>query len=338
MQYQRPPMRRRAPGVSRYLWQSALIHLGVVAGLTLLWGGREPSRPVPADAPLRVSLLNPAADGETSRAGAALEEAGQASRSDDAQRPMDMTPAVERSKPRVGAPPSSPQTADIPRSLNAPTAVPEVAPPRASPPRGRSNARPRRAAPPALESPQRIEPVRGAPRPPSAPHAEEVAASAGASVPSPSAAQGRHLPLPLLSPEDLEKYAQLPARWRPTTTALHGVDTAISLTTTDVRYVAYFAHLKQKIERQWSYPAEAVARGLQGQLVLLFVLQRSGQVSGVELLRSAGAKVLDQTAWEAVLKASPFDPMPPQIPGEELRIRARFTYVLEDTAPRTRMP
>jgi protein TonB len=119
---------------------------------------------------------------------------------------------------------------------------------------------------------------------------------------------------------------------------LRGIDTAISLNTTDVKYLAYFAHLKQKIERQWSYPAEAVAHGLQGQLVLLFVLQRSGQVRRVELLRSAGAKVLDQTAWEAVLNASPFDPVPPQIPGEELRIHARFTYLLEDTTPRTRMP
>ena len=140
----------------------------------------------------------------------------------------------------------------------------------------------------------------------------------------------------MLSSEDLSKYAQLPAG-QPTPRPLHGVDTAISLNTTNVKYLAYFTHLKEKIERQWHYPAEAAARGIEGQLVLLFVLQRSGQVRRVELLRSAGAKVLDQAAWEAVLNASPFDPVPPQISGEELHSRARFTYLMEDTAQRTRV-
>jgi protein TonB len=115
------------------------------------------------------------------------------------------------------------------------------------------------------------------------------------------------------------------------------VDTAISLTTTKVKYLAYFAHLKEKIERQWHYPAAAVARRLQGQLVLLFVLQPNGQVSRVELLRSAGANVLDRAAWDAVLKASPFDPVPSHIAEEPLHIRARFTYLMEERAQRTRV-
>ena len=141
----------------------------------------------------------------------------------------------------------------------------------------------------------------------------------------------------MLSDEDLLKYAQVPFPKGPgMSRPLSGVDTALSLNTTDVNYMSYFAHLKQKIDRVWRYPAEAVSEGLHGQLLLLFVLQRSGQVSRVELLRSSGSKVLDKQAWEAVLNASPFEPFPPHIQREELHIRARFTYVLEAASPRMR--
>jgi protein TonB len=65
------------------------------------------------------------------------------------------------------------------------------------------------------------------------------------------------------------------------------------------------------------------------------VLQRSGQLKRVELLRSSGSKVLDKEAWDAVTTAAPFDPFPPHIPQEELQIRARFSYVLEPAQQQT---
>jgi periplasmic protein TonB len=151
--------------------------------------------------------------------------------------------------------------------------------------------------------------------------------------------QGRGISrLPQLSDEDLEKFARLPhPEGRRTGRPFSGIDTAISLNTTEVKYLSYFTHLKQKIDRAWSYPVEATTQGIHGQLVLFFVLRRSGQVSRVELLRSSGSKLLDKEAWEAVLNVGPFDPFPPQIPEEELHIRARFTYVLETASQRTRV-
>ena len=65
------------------------------------------------------------------------------------------------------------------------------------------------------------------------------------------------------------------------------------------------------------------------------MLQRSGQLKRVELLRSSGSKVLDKEAWDAVTNAAPFDPFPPHIPQEELQIRARFSYVLEPAQQQT---
>jgi TonB family protein len=58
----------------------------------------------------------------------------------------------------------------------------------------------------------------------------------------------------------------------------------------------------------WLYPAEAVCERICGQLLLLFVLQRSGQVKRVEILRSSGSQVLDKEAWDAVTNATQFDP------------------------------
>ena len=72
-----------------------------------------------------------------------------------------------------------------------------------------------------------------------------------------------------------------------------------------------------------------MAQRIHRQLLLLFILQRTGQVKRVELLRSSGSQVLDKEAWNAVIDTSPFAPFPAQIPQEELHIRARFSYVLD---------
>jgi periplasmic protein TonB len=144
--------------------------------------------------------------------------------------------------------------------------------------------------------------------------------------------------VPLSTGDDPDKYAMLPSPGQHRNPKrLGGVDTAISLNTKDIKYLAYFAHIKDRIERVWSYPSAAVTQRLQGQLSLLFILQRSGQVKSVELLRSSGAKVLDQEAWDAIMTAGPFDPFPPHIPQDELHIRARFSYLLDTVGQRTTM-
>jgi periplasmic protein TonB len=144
--------------------------------------------------------------------------------------------------------------------------------------------------------------------------------------------------VPILTGDDLDKYAMLPSSDQSRNSRqLRGVDTVISLNTRDIKYLAYFAHIKDRIEQVWSYPSAAVARSLQGQLLLLFILQRSGQVKSVELLRSSGFEILDKEAWDAIMTAGPFEPFPPHIPQDELRIRARFSYILDAVEQRTTM-
>jgi periplasmic protein TonB len=207
-----------------------------------------------------------------------------------------------------------------------------------TPPRPPQEPTPQTRSPKASEppEPQRMarlpEPSESTPpRPP-----QEPTPQTRSTVESPRQLEQKLLPrlghVPLLSGEDLEKYAQVRSSDQQSSSG-----DGVSLDTKELKYLSYFAHIKRRIERAWSYPPDAIANGLQGQLHLKFVLRSNGQVKTVELLRSSGYKVLDKEAWDAVVNAAPFGAFPQTIPDDELHITARFTYVLDETAQRIRM-
>ncbi len=101
---------------------------------------------------------------------------------------------------------------------------------------------------------------------------------------------------------------------------------AISLDTTEWKYVSYMAHIKRKIELAWSYPAEAAEQGIYGKLLLKFVLKEDGSLLRIKLLNSSQYKVLDEEALSAVSKAAPFKPFPPYFKRKLLPITASFEY------------
>ena len=100
----------------------------------------------------------------------------------------------------------------------------------------------------------------------------------------------------------------------------------VHLDTQEFKYASYFATIKEQIQRVWSYPEQAAINGLQGELLLQFVLDRSGRLVDISLIDSSGHKILDIAALEAVKTASPFNPYPPTIRKNKLRIIASFKY------------
>jgi periplasmic protein TonB len=262
-----------------------------------------------------------------------------------------VAPPEPQPTPAEPSPPSRAEVREEPQPQVAPSAIretPEPAPetPAKRPPsptRRQETAKATTQSPPKRERkpPEPPEPKRLAklpepaertpprPRPEPTPQAQPA-------IESPSQPEQKMLPrlgrIPLLSGEDLEKYAQV--RSSDQQSASNG---AVSLDTKELKYLSYFAHIKRRIERVWTYPPGAIANGLQGQLHLKFILRSDGQVKTVELLRSSGFKVLDKEAWDAVVNAGPFGPFPPTISDDELHITARFTYVLDETAQRIRM-
>jgi protein TonB len=102
----------------------------------------------------------------------------------------------------------------------------------------------------------------------------------------------------------------------------------IALNTKDTRYVSYTKMLKQNIGAQWKYPIEAMESLIEGQLTLLFTLNKNGELISVRILYPSGYSVLDQEASRAVQMAAPYPPFPSRITVNKLNIIASFDYRL----------
>lgn len=109
---------------------------------------------------------------------------------------------------------------------------------------------------------------------------------------------------------------------------------AIDINTREYRYIGYFTGLRKAIELVWSYPSEAVRRGLRGNVKLKFIIQEDGEVSKVSVLESSGHMVLDNAIVQAINDASPFSPLPPGFKKDQLVIKGNFVYTLHFSAQR----
>ena len=80
------------------------------------------------------------------------------------------------------------------------------------------------------------------------------------------------------------------------------------------------------LERHKRYPEAAQSRHQQGIAQVLFTLDRLGRVIHSRILRSSGASLLDEEALALLLRAQPFPPPPPEVPGErvDLSVPIRF--------------
>lgn len=102
---------------------------------------------------------------------------------------------------------------------------------------------------------------------------------------------------------------------------------AVSLNTTEFKYISYFSKLKDRIKMVWKYPEAAKIAGIQGRLTLQFVINGDGSLRYVKVLNSSGIPILDDEAVKAVRKAAPFYAIPSDL-GENLNVVANFEYIL----------
>ncbi|MGE5190718.1 MAG: energy transducer TonB [Gemmatimonadota bacterium] len=94
----------------------------------------------------------------------------------------------------------------------------------------------------------------------------------------------------------------------------------------EIQYISYFASIKRKIELVWQYPYDAQIAGIQGDLVINFVIGPSGRLESVVLVDGSGHRILDEEALRAIRAAAPFDPIPAQYKIPNLQIRGHFVY------------
>jgi TonB family protein len=100
----------------------------------------------------------------------------------------------------------------------------------------------------------------------------------------------------------------------------------ISLDTTDRRYVDYARIIKERILAQWKYPKEARENLVEGKLLVLFSLNKQGNMTEIKVTESSGHDILDREAARAISSASPFPPFPEHVTVSRLNIKASFDY------------
>jgi TonB family protein len=103
----------------------------------------------------------------------------------------------------------------------------------------------------------------------------------------------------------------------------------ISLDTQDERYSSYAAMIRERLMAHWEYPGHARENLIEGKLLLLFTLTRSGQLKEMKILDPSGFPVLDKEALRTVQTSAPFPPFPGSVTVSKLNIEAAFDYRLK---------
>ena len=100
----------------------------------------------------------------------------------------------------------------------------------------------------------------------------------------------------------------------------------IPLTTSDPKYKTYLQDVQQIIDANWQYPDLALQHGLQGTVVIEFVILENGRVEGLRLIRSSGFRLLDEEVFRAITASSPFRRLPSWMESKRLWISATMEY------------
>jgi protein TonB len=82
-------------------------------------------------------------------------------------------------------------------------------------------------------------------------------------------------------------------------------------------------NLRAAIQRRVVYPDVARRMGWQGKVIVIFVLQKDGQVSDVRVQAGSGFASLDGSAQQAVERAAPLPPA-----GESVQIVMPIVFAL----------
>ena len=106
-------------------------------------------------------------------------------------------------------------------------------------------------------------------------------------------------------------------------------EATISLDTDDSAYHPYTKVIKQRIRDHWVYPLSARQNLIQGRLLIVFRLDRGGNLIDCKTAYSSGHEILDSHALKAIRSAAPFPSFPENIRVEFLNIRASFAYQLK---------
>jgi protein TonB len=93
---------------------------------------------------------------------------------------------------------------------------------------------------------------------------------------------------------------------------------------------AYRQKLAERLAKAKFYPTLAQRRGMEGKVMVRFVIDRYGNIQSVSVMESSGYAILDEAALEAVQSIGRFAPFPQEIPDPQWEITFAMVYQLTD--------
>lgn len=274
---------------------SVFLHAGAILAL-LSWSGTEWTHPLFVDLLERPEQpTETARPGEPAEARRAASPPGSAASAENGARRR--APAAPRPAPEAVAPVPSP----APPPMASPTPVPP--PPVPEPPRV--------AAPSAESAPAPMPPTT-----PSAPPVGSEAAGSSSGSRTTDAAGGDTAPA-------ASSAGGAPGGGSPLARSAPGGGGG----TGPGEYGPYLARFRQRVQESLIYPLAARRQGAQGTVELDVLLEASGRVRDVRLVRSSTNALLDEAALETIrhLGAVPF---PDSLPRRPLLIRLPLVFEL----------
>ncbi len=102
----------------------------------------------------------------------------------------------------------------------------------------------------------------------------------------------------------------------------------ISLDTKDKKYRSYAKIIKSRLMQHWNYPKKAWEDLIEGEVQVIFSLDRQGHLKGVKITRPSNSDILNGETLRTIRAAAPFPPFPGSVSVIKLNINASFAYRL----------
>jgi protein TonB len=98
------------------------------------------------------------------------------------------------------------------------------------------------------------------------------------------------------------------------------------LNSDDILFGSFLRRFETAVYGVWRYPPEAAMKGTEGITPVRISFNRRGEITGVQLLESSGAKVLDDEVFRTLKKIGPVGGFPKGYDKDEFNLIAFFQY------------
>jgi protein TonB len=98
------------------------------------------------------------------------------------------------------------------------------------------------------------------------------------------------------------------------------------LNSDDILFGSFLRRFESAVYGVWRYPQEAAMKGIEGITPVRISFNRRGEITGVRLLESSGAKVLDEEVFRTLKMIGPVGGFPKGYDKDEFHLIAFFQY------------